>query len=161
VFLFLLFLAIVQTTLGSLVSLFGVAPELVLIAVVCCGLLRGSQHGAVWGALGGLSLDLLSGAPAVMHMIVLAGIGVVAGLGHLSPFQSRFVLPLVMITTATLLYDAASALILWLASWPIVVTNAVTQVVVPSLITNAVVMLVVFWLLVWLFEQRAELPSRW
>ncbi len=60
---FLLFLAMLETTLSPYVRPLGVHPDLVTLAVLSWSLLRGTREGAVWAVIGGMGLDLLSAGP--------------------------------------------------------------------------------------------------
>ena len=136
VFFFLLVVAVLQTTLGPLLGVLGVAPDGVLVLVVCWALVRGSEEGMIWGMLGGLCVGLLSGAPLGTHALVLTLIGWGAGVGQRSPLISRLLVPLVVISTATIAYTTGVALILRATGWQLGVEAAVARVVVPAVITN-------------------------
>jgi rod shape-determining protein MreD len=157
VFLVLLAAAIVQTTVGPALGLWGSAPNGVLVLVVCWGLVRGSEEGMAWGVLGGLAVGLLSGAPLGAHSLVLAVIGFLAGLGQSSPFGSRLFVSLVAVGAATVLEAVGMALILRVSGWPIVLSPALTGVVVPAMIVNAVLTPFCYWLIAHLFELRGGL----
>ena len=146
-------MAILQTTVGPLVGVLGVSPDVVLVLVVSWALVRGSERGMVWGFLGGLSVDLLSGAPLGTHTLALVLVGFLAGLVRRMPFHSRLVLPLIVIIGATLTYDLVTALILRVAGWPLSLPLAITGVIVPSLITNAALMPLTFWTVLWTIFQ--------
>ena len=159
-FLVLLAAAILETTIGPVVGVLGVIPDLVLVLVVSWGLVRGSEEGMIWGLLGGLSLDLLSGTPVGTHCLILTLIGFVAGIGRQSPFQSRFLVPLFAITIATLAYTLSIALILRLAGWPLAISPALLDVVVASIITNGIIMPFVYFAVARLYEARGGMkPS--
>lgn len=151
--------AIVQTTAGPLLGLFGVPPGLALIAAVCVGMVRGREEGLVAGACGGLALDLLSGGPTGMHLLSMPLLGYIAGVARWSPFRSRFLLPLMVITAATLMYIAVGSIILRLTGRPLDASMVITQVAVPSILTNAVFMLVIFWFVLLVFDHPGDVRS--
>ena len=51
--------AIAQSTVMPHLTIMGVKPDLMLLAVMSWSLLRGSEEGLVWAFIGGLALDLL------------------------------------------------------------------------------------------------------
>jgi rod shape-determining protein MreD len=147
----------VQTTIGPLMGVLGVAPDLVLIVVVCWAVVMGSQEGMMVGALGGLLLDLMSGAPLGMHALVLALIGYLAGLASFSPIHSRVVIPAIIMAGSTVLYDVLISAILRLAGWPLPDLRTMGAVVVPSIISNALVGPLIYWPIVRIVEARGGL----
>ncbi|HEX6782449.1 MAG TPA: rod shape-determining protein MreD [Solirubrobacterales bacterium] len=76
---------IVQLSLFSQVTLFGVSPDLLPALVVVLGLLGGSLTGAVCGFSAGLLLDCLLIVPLGGGSLVLLAAGYLAGL-----FRERF-----------------------------------------------------------------------
>jgi rod shape-determining protein MreD len=76
---------IVQLSLFSQVTLFGVSPDLLPALVVVLGLLGGSLTGAVCGFSAGLLLDCLLIVPLGGGSLVLLATGYLAGL-----FRERF-----------------------------------------------------------------------
>jgi rod shape-determining protein MreD len=157
VFLFLLTAAILQATVGPVVGVLGVIPDIVLVLVVCHALLDGSEAGMLWGLLGGFSLDMLSGSPTGTHMLALIVVGFLAGLAKASPFRSRFLVPLLAIAAATSGYDAVIALVLRATGWPISLSLDLARVIAPSVITNGVLMPFVYYVLSQIAAMRGGL----
>ena len=144
ILLVLLAVAVLETTIGPAFGIFGVGPDIVLVMVVSWGLLRGSEEGMLWGLLGGLCLDLLSGSAMGMHTLILIVVGYLAGLAPRSPLRSGLLLPVAAICAATLAYDVTIALVLRVTGWQLAVAPALAQVAVPSMLTNSVLMLIVY-----------------
>ncbi len=137
--------AIVQSTVGPAVGILGVVPDAVLLLVISGSMVRGSREAAVWGLIGGLSLDLLSAAPLGTHALALCIVGGLAGLVSQVPLSGRAVVPLLTVAFATVLYDVLVGVILRLAGWPLSWPIAFTHVIAPSVLTNLVLVPVVFW----------------
>ena len=155
VFLFLLAVAVFESSLGPALGFVGGIPNVVLVLIVSWALVRGSEEGMIWGMLGGLSVGLLSGAPLGAHALMMTIIGFGAGLGQRNPFRSRLLVPLFSIVIATLVYNAGLAIILRLSGWPLAINPALVRVIVPALLANAVLMPFVYWLV----AHVAELPG--
>jgi rod shape-determining protein MreD len=61
-FAFLFVLSLLQSTVLPRITVLGVHPDLLLMVVTSWSLLRGSEEGMLWALIGGLGMDLLSGA---------------------------------------------------------------------------------------------------
>jgi rod shape-determining protein MreD len=72
-----------QSTLLARLTILGVIPQLVLVAVVCLAFLEGERVGVVVGFAGGLLLDLqlppgsILGLTALVYTFIAYGVGVV------------------------------------------------------------------------------------
>jgi rod shape-determining protein MreD len=142
-----------ETTLGPAVGMLGVAPDFVLVFVVCWAMAMGSEEAMLLGAVGGLCLDLLSGAPLGTHALV----GYLSGIITRSPFSSRVVIPALVMAAATILYDVLIVLILRLAGQPLPEPRFLATIMIASVITNGIVGPGVYWLLVRVAEARGSL----
>jgi len=73
--------ALLQTTVFSQLTLFGVAPDLILVSVICLAMLEGPSTGAVAGFWGGLLRDLLLDSPkgltGLSYLVVGYAVGTV------------------------------------------------------------------------------------
>ena len=139
----------------------GVEPELMLMVVVSWSLLRGTGEGMVWALIGGVSLDLLSGAPFGMMTVALLVVSFLSGLGERSVFRTHILLPVVMALVTTLLYDLIILLILALTGRPVAWTDSVVHVVLPSTLINTLLIPLVFWPLQWLHRKTEREEIHW
>jgi len=64
-------IALIQSVLLSRVSVRGARPDLMLLVVLVWAFVRSLEEGVVWGFIGGLILDLLSGGPLGATAIAL------------------------------------------------------------------------------------------
>jgi rod shape-determining protein MreD len=150
--------AVLQTTVGPAISVLGVAPDAVLVVVVCRGLIRGSEQGMVWGFLGGVALGLLSGAPFGGHALLLTVIGAAAGVGRLNPFSSQIFVPILAICASTLAYVVGMVVMVRGIGGPAVSVPTLAGIVAPAMITNAILGVLCYWALHALL-QRTGLRS--
>jgi rod shape-determining protein MreD len=71
--------ALIQSVLLSRVNLWGARPDLVLLVVLTWTVVRGVDEGLVWGFIGGLLVDLLSGGPLGATVLALLAATFLAG----------------------------------------------------------------------------------
>ena len=126
-------------------TLWGVKPDLMLLVVVSWNLVRGVRDGVVWGIIGGIMLDFVSGAPFGGHTIALFLASFLAGLGGMSVFRFGLALPVVIVLLSTIAYDLFLAAFLSLVGWPIQWLDLIVEVVLPSIVLNLLATPFVFW----------------
>jgi rod shape-determining protein MreD len=142
-------------------TIMGVKPDLVLLMVVSWSLLRGAQEGVIWALVGGMGLDLLSGAPFGTSTVPLVIISLLAGLGELSVFRTRIALPLIATLIATLAYDLFFLLLLYAEGRSIAWTDSLTKVVLPSTLFNVLLSPFVYKALYWLHRKTGREEMAW
>jgi len=123
----------------------GVKPDIVLLLVVSWSIIRGAMEGVVWGFIGGLALDLFSGAPLGVSALILVAVGLLTNLGESNLLKSNMVLPLLAGFLASCAYEGAQMLALQAFGWNLSLGEAITRVVLPSSLLNAVLMPGVYW----------------
>ena len=139
----------------------GVKPDLVLLMVISWSLLRGAKEGTIWALVGGIGLDLLSGAPFGTSTVPLVILSLVAGLGELSIFRTRIALPLIATLIATLSYDLFFLLLLYVEGRSIAWTDSLTKVVLPSALVNVLLSPLVYKALHWLDRKTGREEMAW
>ena len=159
-------LASVFLQAGLLPELFvrGGRPDLVLLVVVSWSILGRDLEGIAWAFVGGMLLDLFSGAPFGVSSLGLVAVAYVAGLGRGRVGRRNVVLPLLMAALGTTLFHAVTLAMLvllglqsptWLAS--------LQYVTLPSGLLNLALVLPIFFLLgfvhSWLHPQRKKMSS--
>jgi rod shape-determining protein MreD len=147
----LLVLAILQASIVSRLTIWGVFADLPLLVVVNWSLLQGAREGMVWGFVGGLAVDLLSGAPFGAATLSLLAVGVLSGLGHKTVFRGHFALPLVAVFLGTILYNLLFLLVLQIAGQTVAWLDSLVRMVLPSAALNAALTPIVFGLMRWLY----------
>ena len=144
---------IIQTTVMPYVAFLGVKPDLVLLVVISWSLLRGAKEGIVWALIGGIGLDLVSGAPFGIHTLALAVPSLLAGLGELSVFRTHLALPLIATLVATLAYDLFFLFLLQMRGTSIAWTDSLIKVVLPSILFNVLLSPFIYKALYWLHRR--------
>lgn len=143
-----------QSTLLAHLRLLGGQPDLVLLIVVSWSLLGRNPEGMAWAFVGGLLLDLFSGAPLGVSSVGLVLAAFVAGLGPGQVSRNNVVLPPVMILVGTAIYHGVTlALLVALDLQPPAWLDSLSYVTLPSGLLNLALVLPVFQLLGLLYAR--------
>lgn len=134
-------------TLAPFVKISGVHPDLVVILIIGWVILRGPGEGLTWALIGGLCLDLVSGAPFGVFTFTALLVALVANISHGRIFGSSIVLPLSLTFPLSLLFNGLALLWLALLGRPVIWSDAFFNVLLPAAVFNTVVMMLVFPLL--------------
>jgi len=130
-------LALLQSTVMPKITVLGVHPDLVLMAVTSWSLLRGAEEGMLWALISGVILDLLSGAPFGVYSLALLTVGFAAGLGQRNMLRVDILAPIVAIPLATLAYLLITMALLSVLGWDMEWGARVGAVVLPSILVNS------------------------
>lgn len=133
----LLGLALLQSTVMPKITVLGVHPDLVLMAVTSWSLLRGSEEGMLWALVGGVALDLFSGAPFGIYSLSLLLIGFAAGLGPRNMLRIDILAPILVIPLSTLVYLLATMALLSALGWEMEWSARLRTVLLPSILVNS------------------------
>lgn len=118
-----------------------------LVLVIGWTTLRGLPEALTWSLIGGLSLDMLSGAPFGIFTLTMLVVMAVAIVFHGRLFGSSLVIPLSLTFPLSLLFNGLALLCLNLLGRPIAWDEVLSIILIPTAIFNTVVMLFIFPLL--------------
>jgi rod shape-determining protein MreD len=142
--------ALLQTVLVSRIGLWGARPDLMLLVVLTWAEMRGVNEGLMWGSIGGLIVDLLSGGPVGATVLALLTVAFLAGQpwgrGIGSPVVRLLLLALLSVTAYHLVLLAALAWTGYAVDW----RWALLRVAGPSALFNALLAPFVHRPLAWL-----------
>lgn len=151
----------IQSTWLSTLHLPGqVKPDLVLILVISYGLLRGAYHGASFGLLAGLFMDLLSGNVIGVGALVKMTAGFSAGLLEKAIFKDNLLVPALAAFLGTILFETFD-LIMHLsfhANYHFV--SAFVSIVFPQSLYNALLAPILYYFLLEMENMLAERAAR-
>lgn len=132
----LIVLAIFQSTvLGTFQFLEG-RPDLILLAVIGWGLAGGSREALVWGLIGGIALDMLSGIPIGTTSITLILIAALVSVYEGRIWETNFLMPIGIVLLGSLLFHFMNLGVILLMGREIDWAYAVSRVILPSIFIN-------------------------
>jgi rod shape-determining protein MreD len=130
--------ALSQTVLVSRVDLWGGRPDLMLLIVLVWSVVRGMNEGLVWGLIGGLIIDLISGGPLGATTLALLVVAFMAGepwgLGVGAPVIRLLILTFICVIVYHLVLLAVLGWTGYAVDWG----WALLRVAAPSALLNAV-----------------------
>lgn len=141
--------ALLQSVLFSRMSLWGARPDIMLLSVMLWAMVRNVDEGLVWGFIGGLLVDLLSGGPLGGTSLALLAAAFLAG----QPWGQGIGSSVVRLLLLALIGVTAYHLVLLLAlssAHTVAWGFALLRVTVPSVLLNVVLAPFVRPLLAWL-----------
>ncbi|MGC9350015.1 MAG: rod shape-determining protein MreD [Anaerolineae bacterium] len=151
----LLIAAVIQSTWLEGFRVLGGRPDLVLLLAVTWSIIRGADEGAMWGFVGGLFCDLLSGGALGLWTVSLTAVGLIAGqrwVHSLGPTVIRLAL---MSAFGTLVGHLILLSAMMLLDYPVDVGRALQTTAGPAALLNFLLSPFAFSFLVW-FHQRSR-----
>ena len=128
--------AFFQAGLFASLAVVGGTPDLLLLAVVSLGLLRGSVPGAVFGFAGGLVLDLLTLETLGVTSLVLTLVGFWAGRYAETTGYRRRLAPLFAVGALTVLAAVFGFALHYMLGEEVVARHALVTFLAPALLLN-------------------------
>lgn len=128
-------LTILQSSIVNNLTLLDGRPDLILLAVIAWGLTGRSRDSMVWGLIGGLMLDALSGFPFGMSSIILISLAYLVSLLEHRFWEAHFLMPLGVTLMISLLYHGLHAATLWVIGQPMDI-GALYRIILPSTFLN-------------------------
>jgi len=153
--------ALVQTTVGSRLTLLGVQPNFMFLVVFSWSLLRGGREGMLWAFAGGMLLDILSGAPLGVSALSLLLISLLSGLGEATTFRTSFFLLMVGSFAVSLFHDLVFLVILQLMGWSVEWPMVLWRLLFPAAGLNMAFMPAVYALMRWLHRRTKGRELAW
>ena len=142
--------AVLQATLLPRLPLLGGALDVVLLLSLGWTLAGDWIGGILWGFIGGLCLDLLSGGPFGAAMVGMTLMAFFASLTEGRFWRSHVLLPLATISLGTLGYHGVYLILLALSGHSVDWVFSLGRVVLPATLFNTLAMLPMYHALRWL-----------
>lgn len=121
-----------------------------LLVVVSWSLLRGAREGVLWGFLGGLALDFLSGLPLGVCALTLTLTAQLASLGQLTIYRTSPLFPSGLALGSALIHDCILLVLLSLGGYALAWADLLLRVALPSALLAALTMPLVYRGVFWL-----------
>jgi rod shape-determining protein MreD len=138
--------AVIQATVLARFPIFGGEIDLVLLLALSWTLIGEWQGGVLWGLMGGLSLDTLSGGPFGATAIGLITVTYLAGLTEGRFWRSHVLLPLATALLGSVLFHLIMLSLLTITGHPLDWVYSLTRLTLPAVLLNTLCMLPVYLL---------------
>ena len=133
-----------QASFLNNMTIFGAAPDLVLLLTLSWTMVGEWQGGIVWGLVGGIVLDVLSGGPLGASALGLILAAYLAGLSEGRFWRSHFLLPLATVLLATVVFHVVLLLTLAFTGFPVDWLGSLAGVTLPTVLLNTLCMLPIY-----------------
>ena len=107
-------LFIVQTTLSCYIDIYGIAPNLIFVFIVCYSIYNFPVRSGFLCVIAGIIVDLYSRKYVGLNALLYMYIGYMNGLFHNIFYPDDIKLPLIMVTVSDLLYSVVVYVLLFL-----------------------------------------------
>ena len=134
-------LAILQSVVFNDLTLLDGRPDLILLMVVAWGINGRSREAMVWGLLGGLFLDQLSGIPLGTSAILLILIAYLVSFTEGRFWEANFLMPMGVMMLFSLLFHFLNIVIMWILGKPMDLSFLLARVILPSTFLNLILAL--------------------
>ncbi len=136
-------LALLQTAVFPRFPILNIMPQLILLAALAWGLLRGVTEGVVWAFIGGFMLDMFTIAPMGLSAVsYMTAVFTVVFLQESLP-SSRFFAPLIMAGIGTIIVALTYQITARLLGYPLILQ---TFIHLPqTILINMILMLPIYW----------------
>ena len=150
--------AVLQSTVLARFHFFGGTLDVVLLITLGWTIAGDWQGGMIWGFIGGLGLDLLSGGPLGLAPFALVLMAYLASLTEGRFWRSHVLLPLATIALGTFGFHGVYLLGLSLTGEAVDWGAGLARVTLPAAVLNAVAMLPLYHALRWLRARVFPAP---
>ena len=151
----LLVAAVVQSVVFERISILGGRPDLVLLLVVTWSIIRGADEGALWGFVGGVCCDLLSGSGLGLWTLSLTAVGLLVGQPWVHALGPTIIRLALMSAAGTLFGHLLLVLAMGLFGHFVAIGRAIQTVAGPAAVLNFLLSPFAFTFLVW-FHRRSR-----
>ena len=134
-----LFSVMLQTAVFSHLRVFGGQPDLVVVVVIAWSILDRDREGIVWAFVGGLLLDVFSGAPLGVSALALMPIAFFVSLSEAQVYSTNALLPIVLGLGGALSYHILYLLLIRVFSGEVIPwAQALVYVTLPSVLVDTI-----------------------
>ena len=151
----LLLAAVLQSSWVDGIRILGGRPDLVLLLVVTWSIIRGPDEGALWGFVGGIFCDLLSGSGLGMWTLSLTAVGLLAGQPWVHSLGPTLIRLAMMSALGTLFGHLVLMVTMTLFGYSLNIGRGIQTVAGPAALLNFLLSPFAFSFLVW-FHQRSR-----
>ncbi len=132
--------AIFQVVVVPNLAVRGVYPDVILLLVVARSLIAGRRGAVMWGFVGGLWMDVLSGGAMGASSLALMATALLTGVGHNAIFRRNSYVPLIAALSGTLFFSSIYLAILVAVGYRFPPVPLVANLIVPATVYNGALM---------------------
>lgn len=151
----LLIAAVTQSVFLENVQILGGRPDLVLLLTVTWSIIRGANDGIVWGFVGGIFCDVLSGGNFGLWTISLTCVGFLASQPWVHALGPTVIRLALMSALGTFVGHGILLLAMVIMGYTVDISQGIQTVVGPAALLNLLLSPFAFTFLVW-FHKRAQ-----
>lgn len=133
-----------QTTVFQWLELAGIIPNILLIAVVSVGYMRGHNEAVLVGILCGLCMDLMDGDFIGFYALIYMSVGYLSGYANFFYAADDFTLPIILIGIGDLTYSIVFYSLSFLLRARLHVFYYVRRIMIPELIYTVIVAIIFY-----------------
>ena len=149
-----------QTVLMPHVSIAGVSPNLLVIAVAVIGFMVETKDGIFLGLLCGICCDRFFGDYFGIYAFIYALVGYTAGFMHQKIFDDDVSLPVVAIGICDVIYGLLMYVLYFLLRSRYDFVYYLFHVIIPEAVYTAVIGAAVYYLFLAVYRRQSELAKR-
>jgi len=98
-------LVVVQSTLISVINIYGVKPDIPLVFILCVSMIKGERTGAVIGFLNGLLEDILFGRFLGFNALVKSMSGYILGFASKNVYKGPAIITMFFVFMSSIMYN--------------------------------------------------------
>lgn len=145
---FILLILTIQTTLLDYISIYGVKPNVLIVFIIVCALLRGDAEGGAVGFFAGLSLDLMFGGIIGFYAMLGYLLGVAAGSVNKRMFRDNILVVLFFTLVYSIAYETIVYILNNIMSGDINLIYPFSRIILPEALYNCIAAFPVYALLI-------------
>ena len=132
--------AIFQVVVVPKLAVRGVYPDVILLLVVVRSLIAGRRGAIMWGFVGGLWMDVLSGGAMGASSLALMATALLTGIGHNAIFRRNSFVPLLAALSGTLFFSLIYLAILTAVGYRFPPGPLIANLIIPATVYNGALM---------------------
>ena len=140
-------IALIQVSIVPWISPAYIKPNLLLMAVVCWGTMRGVRQAVAWGAFGGILLDIMSSVPFGINLIALLPVSLCTGMNETKMLENTLLLSLAIVFVGTFIYGVCFLLIVQATGSHVYWVEDMMRNLIPSALVNTLLTPLMYWFL--------------
>lgn len=143
-----------------MLSIASISPNLLIVVTSSFGFMRGRKEGMWIGFFSGLLLDIFFGSVIGFYALIYACIGYVNGFFRKRFFPDDIKLPLILIATSDLSYNALVYLFLFFLRKRFQIRFYLLNIMLPELVYTILVTIVLYFIILKINNRLEEIEKR-